>query len=202
MLNTNSEIIYKSKLSRFNLGLMILGSIFFIGMGTKLLLSTQHSGINLVIILPLSFILFGIFIIYYIFTLNTISITKDHLILNYPILGKKKNIKWKSITDAGMSFITTKTSGNDYHFRTGKEIRLFANGKNYRIVSFTLAEPDQLIIQIKKRLDSKLKSKMKNEYKKSEKKFWKNEDEYQKWMWKYVLPICIIIAIILFLFEK
>jgi len=181
---------------------MILGNILSIGIGVTLLLSTQHSGINWVIILPLSFIIFGIVIVYYIFTINTIIITKDYLILNYPIIGKKKNIKWKSITDAGMNFITTKTSGSDYYFRTGIEIRLFSNGKNYKIISFTVAEPDQLIIQIKKRLDSKLKSKMKNEYKETEKKFWKNEDEYQKLMWKYVLPICIIIAITLFLFEK
>lgn len=201
MLNNNSEIIYKSKLSLFNLALMIFGSIFFIGMGTNLLISTQHSRINWAIILPLSFILFGIFILYYIFTVNTIIITKDYLILNYPVIGKKKNIKWKSITDAEMSFITTKTSGSDYHFRIGKEIRLFSDGKNYRIVSFSVADPDQLIIQIKKRLDSKLKSKMKKEYLESEKKFWKSEDEYRKWIWKYILPVCIIIAGVLLLFR-
>jgi len=112
---------------------MILGSFFLIGTGIKFLLDTQESGINWAIVFPLGFIFLGGLIASNTLILCSVDITKDFLILNYPFIGRKKSIEWKSISDAGMRFITTKSSGSDYSFRTGKEIRLFSNGKNYRI---------------------------------------------------------------------
>ncbi|MCG8805222.1 hypothetical protein G1K75_06080 [Tenacibaculum finnmarkense] len=199
MLKNKVEIIYKSKLSIFYSILLVFGSFFFLGIGINLYFTIiQKNGFNFLIILPLFFILLGVLTIYYIVILNTIIITKDYLILNYLLLGKKKKIKWKSITDAKMRFITTKSSGDDYSFRTGYSMKLFSNNKVYRIISFTMSEPDKFIIQLKKRLDSKLKVKMKTEYKRSEKKFWKSESEYRVMKNKYVIPICIIILIIIY----
>ena len=162
MSKNKAEIIYKSKLSIFYSILLVFGSFFFLGIGINLYFTIiQKNGFNFLIILPLFFILLGILTIYYIVILNTIIITKDYLILNYLLLGKKKKIKWKSITDAKMKFITTKSSGDDYSFRTGYSMKLFSNNRVYRIISFTMSEPDKFIIQLKKRLDSKLKVKMK-----------------------------------------
>lgn len=202
MHNQSSKIIYKSQLSTFNLILMILGSLFLIGIGIKFLLYTQESGINWVIVFPLGFIFLGGLIVSNTLVLCSAAITKDYLILNYPFIGRKKSIEWKSISDAGMKFVTTKSSGSDYSFRTGKEIRLFSNGKNYRITTFAIKEPEKLILELKKRLDSSLKTKMKNEYRKTERKFWKDEDEYQNWMMKIVLPICLIILVLLWILKK
>ncbi|WP_299215264.1 hypothetical protein [uncultured Aquimarina sp.] len=202
MHNQSSKIIYKSQLSTFNLILMILGSLFLIGIGIKFLLYTQESGINWVIVFPLGFIFLGGLIASNALVLCSAAITKDYLILNYPFIGRKKSIEWKSISDAGMKFVTTKSSGSDYSFRTGKEIRLFSNGKNYRITTFAIKEPEKLILELKKRLDSSLKTKMKNEYRKTERKFWKDEDEYRNWMMKIVLPICLIILVLLWILKK
>ena len=202
MPDQRSKIIYKSQLSAFNLILMIFGSLFLIGIGTKFLLDTQKSGINWVIIFPLGFIFLGGLIELNTLNICSVAITKDFLILNYPLIGRKKNVEWKSISDAGMRFITTKSSGSDYSFRTGKEIRLFSNGKNYRITTFAIKEPEKLILEMKKRLDSNLKAKMKKEYRETERKFWKDEDDYRNWMMKIVLPICLIILVLLWILKK
>lgn len=198
----SSKIIYKSELSTINLVLMIFGSLFLIGIGIKFLLDTQESGINWVIVFPLGFIFLGGLIASNTLILCSVAITKDLLILNYPMIGRKKSIEWKSISDAGMRFITTKSSGSDYSFRTGKEIRLFSNGKNYRITTFAIKDPEKLILELKKRLDSSLKTKMKNEYRETEREFWKSEDDYRNWMMKIVLPICLIILALLWILKK
>ncbi|PKV53070.1 hypothetical protein ATE84_5204 [Aquimarina sp. MAR_2010_214] len=202
MPDQNSSVIHKSQLSTFNLVVMILGSLFLIGVGIKFLLNTQESGINWFIIFPLGFIFLGGLIASNTLMLCSVFITKEYLVLNYPLIGRKKNIEWKSISDAGMRFITTKSSGSDYSFRTGKEVRLFSNGKNYHFTTFAIKEPEKLILEIKKRLDSNLKAKMKNEYRESEKKFWKDEDDYRNWMMKIVLPICLIILALLWILNK
>ena len=122
-------------------------------------------------------------------------ITKEHLILNYFLIRKKTYLKWDSITDAGMQII--QSTGSDSRHITGKEIRLFANEKNYFIsLSKNDSNSDKLMIELKKRLDSKLKSKMKNELVKSEKTFLKSEKEYQKEVWKIIIPILIILLLI------
>ncbi len=202
MSNQSSKILYKSKLSTFNLILMIFGSLFLIGIGIKFLLDTQESGINWAIVFPLGFIFLGGLIASNTLILCSVAITKDFLILNYPLIGRKKSIEWKSISDAGMRFITTKSSGSDYSFRTGKEIRLFSNGKNHRITTFTIKDPEKLILELKKRLDSSLKTKMKKEYKETEREFWKGENDYRNWMMKIVLPICLIILALLWILKK
>ncbi len=202
MPDQSSKIIYKSQLSTFNLVLMIVGSFFLIGIGIKLLLYTQEPRINWVIVFPLGFIFLGGLIASNTLILCSVTITKDYLILNYPLIGQKKNIEWKSISDAGMKFITTKSSGSDYSFRKGKEIRLFSDGKNYHITTFAIKESEKLILELKKRLDSTLKTKMKDEYQESEKKFWKDEDDYRNWMMKIILPICLIILVLLWILKK
>ncbi|MDF4220057.1 MULTISPECIES: hypothetical protein [Flavobacteriaceae] len=202
MPDKNSKVIYKSQLSTFNLVVMILGSLFLIGIGINFLLNTQESGINWFIIFPLGFIFLGGLIASNSLMLCSVIITKEYIILNYPLTGRKKHIEWKSISDAGMRFITTKSNGGDYSFRKGKEIRLFSNGKNYHFTTFALKEPEKLIFEMKKRLGSNLKTKMKNEYQQSEKEFWKNEDDYRIWMMKIVLPICLIILALLWILKK
>lgn len=202
MPNQNSKIIFKSQLSTFNLVLMIFGSLFLNGIGIKFLLDTQESGINWVIVFPLGFIFLGGLIASNTLILCSVTITKDFLILNYPLIRRKKSIEWKSISDAGMRLITTKSNGSDYSFRTGKEIRLFSNGKNYRITTFAIKDPEKLILELKKRLDSSLKTKMKNEYRETEREFWKSEDNYRNWMMKIVLPICLMILAFLWILKK
>ncbi|MBW1297417.1 hypothetical protein [Aquimarina litoralis] len=202
MPKKSSEIIYKSRLSTFNLIMMIVGCLFLIGMGITMLINTQESGINWVIVFPLVFILLGGLIAYHTLLLCTITITKKHLVLTYPFIGRKKNIEWKSISDAGMEFITTQSSASDYSYKTGKEIRFFSNDKNYRITTFAIKHPDKLMLELNKRIDSNLKRKMKSEYKKTEREFLKEQNQYQRWMMKIVLPICLIILVLLWILKK
>ncbi len=194
-----SEIIYKSKTSIFSLLIMILGCILFFGLGTTTLINTQKNGTNWFILFPIIMISFGCFFIYKTLNFKTIIITKKDLIFKYFILNHIKYIPWKSISDAKMSFITTKSDGSDSTFRTGKQIVLTADNKIYSFSTLEFSEPDKLIFQLNKRFDSKLKNKMKRELNDSEKKFWKSEKEYQKWMWRFVIPILLLIVVILML---
>ncbi|MEW7280255.1 hypothetical protein ABW636_16815 [Aquimarina sp. 2201CG1-2-11] len=179
---------------------MILGTLFFIGFGVNILWNALQFIINWVVIIPLSSIFLGILIGYHTVTLSTVIITKDYLILNYLLIGRKKYIAWKTISDASMRFITTKSSGSDYSFKTGKEIRLFSEGKNYIITTFSIKESEKLLIEINKRLDSHLKTKMKNEYRETKNRFWKEENKYKKVMTKFVIPIFILILISIYAF--
>ena len=200
MPNQHTAIIYKSQLSTFNVAFIGFGSIAMIGFGIKFLIYTQESGINWFIILPLTFIFIGGLILSNTLALCSVAITKEFLILNYPLLRRTKYISWKSITDVGMTFVTTKSSGSDHAFRTGKEIQLFADGKHYRFTTISIKDPERLLLELKKRLDSSLKTKMKDDYQKSQSNFWKSENDYRRWMKKIVLPICLIILILLWVF--
>ncbi|WP_148305674.1 hypothetical protein [Dokdonia sp. MED134] len=202
MPNQHTEMVYKSQLSTFNVAFLGVGSLAMIGFGTKFLLDTQESEINWFIIFPLIIIFIGGLILSETLTLCSVAITREFLILNYPFLRKTTHIPWKSITDAGMTFVTTKSSGSDYAFRKGKEIRLFADGKHYRFTTFTIQDSERLLLELKKRLDSSLKKKMKDEYQKSKSLFWKSENDYRRWMKKIVLPISLIILILLWAFNK
>ena len=102
MTNHNSKILYQSQLSITNLVLMILGTLFCTGFGVNILWNAHQFVINWVLIIPLSSIILGVLIGYHTVILCTVIITKDYLILNYPLIGKKKYIAWKTISDAGM----------------------------------------------------------------------------------------------------
>ncbi|WP_379952687.1 hypothetical protein [Dokdonia sp. R78006] len=202
MPNHHTGIIYKSQLSTFNIAFMGFGSLAMIGFGVKFLIGTQESGINWFIIFPLIIIFIGGLSLSNTLALCSVAITKEFLILNYPFLRRTIRIPWKSITDAGMTFVTTKSSGSDHAFRIGREIRLFADGKHYRFTTFTIQDPERLLLELKKRLDSSLKKKMKDEYQKSKSDFWKSENDSRRWMKKIVLPICLIILILLWVLNK
>lgn len=201
MPNQHTEMVYKSQLSTFNVAFLGVGSLAMIGFGTKFLIDTQESEINWFIIFPLIIIFIGGLILYNTLTLCSVAITKEFLILNYPFLRRTIRIPWKSITDAGMTFVTTKNSVSDNSFRTGKEIRLFADGKHYSFTTITIQDPERLLLELKKRLDSRLKKRMKDEYQKSKSDFWNSENDSRRWMKKIVLPICLIILILLWVFS-
>jgi len=200
MPNQHTAIIYKSQLSTFNVTFIGLGGLAMIGFGIKFLMGTQESGIHWLIIFPLIIIFIGGLILSNTLALCTVTITKEFLILNYPFLRRTICIPWKSITDAGMTFVTTKSSGSDHAFRTGKEIRLFADRKHYRFTTISIKDPERLLLELKKRLDSSLKTKMKDDYQKSKSDFWESENDYRRWMKKVFLPICLIILILLWVF--
>ncbi|AWH72976.1 hypothetical protein DCS32_01990 [Dokdonia sp. Dokd-P16] len=202
MPNQHIAIIYKSQLSTFNVAFIGLGSLAMIGFGIKFIMDTQESGINWFIIFPLIIIFIGGLILSNTLALCSVATTKEFLILNYPFLRRTIRIPWKSITDAGMTFVTTKSSGSDHAFRTGREIRLFADGKNYRFTTISIKNPERLLLELKKRLDSSLKTKMKDDYRKSKSDFWKSENDYRRWIKKVVLPICLIILILLWALSK
>lgn len=198
----NSIIIYKSQLSAFHLIMMIIGGLFFIGMGITMLINTQESGINWVIVFPLGAIFFGGLIAYHTLILCTITITKEYLILTYPLLRRKKNIEWKSISDAGMKFITTQNDASNYSYKTGNEIRFFSNDKNYRVTTFAIKNPDKLLLQLNKRIDGNLKRKMESEYDKTKREFLKEQKHYHDWMMKIILPICLVILALLWVLGR
>ena len=202
MPNQHTAIIYKSQSPTFNIAFMGFGSLAMIGIGVKFLMDTQESGINCFIIFPLIIVFIGGLILSNTIALCSVAVTKEFLILNYPFLRRTIRIPWKSITDAGMTFVTTKNSVSDNSFRTGKEIRLFADGKHYRFTTFTIQDPERLLLELKKRLDSSLKKKMKDEYQKSKSDFLKSENDYRRWMRKIVLPICLTILILLWVLNK
>ncbi|MGY3794673.1 hypothetical protein [Aquimarina sp. 433] len=198
----NSIIIYKSQLSSFHLVMMIIGCLFFVGMGITILINTQESGINWAIVFPLGAIFFGGLIAYHILILCTITITKEYLILIYPLLRRKKNIEWKSISDAGMKFITTQNDASNYSYKTGKEIWFFSNDKNYRVNTFAIKNSDKLLLELNKRIDGNLKRKMKSEYDKTKREFLKEQKQYHDWMTKIILPICLVILALLWILSR
>ncbi|WP_321298723.1 hypothetical protein [Marinifilum fragile] len=196
-------IKYKSKFAYFPFVIFSFGVIFFGLAGFKLMIDWSNKfGLSLLLLLPSLFIFMSVVSLIGLISLKTIMITEDYLILKYIFSQKTVRIKWKSIIDVKMKFAATKTSADDNIFRTGSEIKIYTAKSSFEVLSFFYKDFDKFLIQSNKRLDSRIKSKMKKGYKAEKQSFWKNERRYWDIQYRFVLPICITILIIIFLLNK
>ena len=197
--NHKEEIKYKSKFSFRPFILFPFGAVGFGIAGNHLLDSVIGEEIDLFILLPAFFILFSIVCVIGLLVLKTIRTTPEGVIFTYIFLGIEKRIKWESISDVKMKFVTTKTDGDDVGFSTGSEVKMYIGKSSYELPSFFYSNFDEFLNQLNSRIEPSLRKKMNADYHREKTTFWKGEKEYDKMMWKYVLPIGLTIFIILYL---
>ncbi|MDW3194654.1 MAG: hypothetical protein R8G66_19910 [Cytophagales bacterium] len=199
----NDEIKYESKFSVLTLAITSLGMLFFAITGSTLLrtlLLTRE--ISFLLLLPICLISLGVLSGYLLLNLKKVVITKEHLILEYLFINKTIEIKWEAIHYARRKHAIMNINVESGDSIKGSAIKVFSKAGNYNISSFTYVNFSTILNQFESRIDPKIRRQLRKEFKEQLNLFKDSEERYKTIRYKYVIPICLIILILIWIWKN